>query len=144
MPGADACATSKQYTLTTALEFARETRRLRINAVALGLTPKASLTRNAKMFMLFMLQHVTYLLVPHIKYWSKPQQAARVITKVSMTVQGAAGFYCDDKSNPILSSELTAFNLKMVHYPMRAHPSRGKHFESRYGRTDKTADGLLR
>lgn len=106
MPGADAYATSKQCTLATALEFARETPRLHINAVEPGFTPKTALARDANVFVRFTLQHILHLLAPHIKYWSTPKQAARVITKVLMNESGTTGVYYDDKGNPMLSSEL--------------------------------------
>jgi len=47
LPGADAYATSKQCSLATAMAFARETLRLRFNAVEPGITPGTGLGRDA-------------------------------------------------------------------------------------------------
>ena len=105
IPGADAYATSKQCTLATALEFARETPRLRFNAVEPGFSPGTSLHRDANVFLRFLAKYLLTLLAPHIKYWSTPKQAARVITKVLMNEPGATGVYYDDKGIPMLSSE---------------------------------------
>ena len=49
-PGADAYATSKQCNLATVLEFARETPRLRFNAVEPGFNPGTGLGRDANVF----------------------------------------------------------------------------------------------
>ena len=54
MPGADAYATSKQCTLATALEFAREIPRLRFNAVEPGFSPATGLGRDANVFLRFL------------------------------------------------------------------------------------------
>jgi hypothetical protein len=70
MPGADAYATSKQCTLAAALAFARETPRLRFNAVEPGFSPETGLGRDANVFLRFLAKHVLSLLAPHIKYRS--------------------------------------------------------------------------
>ena len=104
--GADAYATSKQCTLATALEFARETPRLRFNAVEPGFNPATALGREANAFVRFLLKHVLPLLVPVMKYWSTPRQAARVITKVVLNASGETGVYYDDQGHPMLPSAL--------------------------------------
>jgi len=106
IPGADAYATSKQCTLATALEFAGETTRLRINAVEPGFNPGSSLHRDANAFQRFLMKYLLTLFAPYVKYWSTPKQAARVIMKVLMNESGATGVYYDEKGNPMLSSEL--------------------------------------
>jgi hypothetical protein len=53
----------------------------------------------------FTLQYILHLPAPHIKYWSTPKQAARVITKVLMNESRATGVYYDDKGKPMLSSQ---------------------------------------
>src|ERR1700693_1229794 len=93
MPGADAYATSKQCTLATALEFARETPRLRFNAVEPGFSPETGLGRDAPAFLRFLSKYVLSLLAPHIKYWSTPKLAAPVITKVLLNKTGETGVY---------------------------------------------------
>jgi NAD(P)-dependent dehydrogenase (short-subunit alcohol dehydrogenase family) len=106
IPGADAYATSKQCTLASALELAREFPRLRINAVEPGFTPGSSLHRDANAVQRFLMKHVLTLFAPFVKYWSTPERAARVIAKVLMGDSGATGVYYDEKGNPMLSSEL--------------------------------------
>jgi len=106
MPGADAYATSKQCMLAAALELARENPRLHINAVEPGFTPKTALARDANVLVRFTMQSILHLLAPHIKYWSTPKQAARVITKVLINKSGVTGVYYDDEGNSMLSSEL--------------------------------------
>jgi NAD(P)-dependent dehydrogenase (short-subunit alcohol dehydrogenase family) len=103
-PGADAYATSKQCTLATALEFAREIPRLRFNAVEPGFNPATGLGREANAPVRFLLQHVLPLLVPVMKYWSAPKQAAKVITRVVMNAADESGVYYDDKGNPMRPS----------------------------------------
>ena len=106
IPGADAYATSKQCTLATALEFPRENRRLRVNAVEPGFNPGSSLHREARAFQRFMLKYVLTLFAPYVKYWSTPKRAARVITKVLISKSGATGLYYDETGDPMASSEL--------------------------------------
>jgi NAD(P)-dependent dehydrogenase (short-subunit alcohol dehydrogenase family) len=106
MPGADAYATSKQCTLATALAFARETPRLRFNAVEPGSSPATGLGRDANVFLRFLAKHILSLLAPHIKYWSTSKLAAPVITKVLMNEPGVSGVYYDEKGHPMLGSAL--------------------------------------
>ena len=106
MPGADAYATSKQCTLAAALEFARETPRLRFNAVEPGFSPATGLGRDANAFLRCLLKYVLSLLAPHIKYWSTPKLAAPVITQVLMNESGVTGVYYDEKGQPMLGSVL--------------------------------------
>ena len=116
-PGADAYATSKQCTLATALEFARETPRLRFNAIEPGFNPATALGREANTFVRLLLRYILPLLVPVMKYWSTPRQAARVIAKVLMNVQGETGVYYDDEGHPMLASALVqdpSFTARVV------------------------------
>ena len=110
MPGADAYATSKQCTLATALAFARETPRLRFNAVEPGFSPGTGLGRDANVFLRlllrFLAKYVFSLLAPHIKYWSTAKLAAPVITNVLRNESGATGVYYDEKGHPMLGSVL--------------------------------------
>ena len=105
-PGSDAYATSKQCNLATVLEFARETSRLRFNAVEPGFNPGTALGRDANAFVRFLLKYVLTLFAPFIKYWSTPKQAAKVIVKVLMNESGENGVYYDDKGHPMLGSAL--------------------------------------
>ena len=104
--GADAYATSKQCTLATALELARENPRLYINAVEPGFNPATALGREANGFVRFLLKRVLPLLVPFMKYWSTPAQAARVITNAVLNPSGESGVYYDDEGRPMLPSTL--------------------------------------
>ncbi len=106
MPGADAYATSKQCNLATVMEFARETPRLRFNAVEPGFTPATGLGRDANVFLRFLGKYVLSLLAPFIKYWSTPKQAARVITQILLNEPGKTGVYYDDEGQPMQASTL--------------------------------------
>jgi NAD(P)-dependent dehydrogenase (short-subunit alcohol dehydrogenase family) len=106
MPGGDAYATSKQCTLATALAFARESPRLRFNAVEPGFSPETGLGRDANAFLRFLSKYVLSLLAPYIKYWSTPKLAAPVITNVLVNESGETGVYYDEKGHPMLASAL--------------------------------------
>jgi NAD(P)-dependent dehydrogenase (short-subunit alcohol dehydrogenase family) len=106
MPGSDAYATSKQCTLATALAFARETPRLRINAIEPGFSPETGLGRDAPAFLRFLSKYGLSLLAPHIKYWSTPKLAAPVITKALLNESGETGIYYDEVGRPMLGSAL--------------------------------------
>lgn len=54
LPGADAYATSKQCLLAAAMEFARETPRLRVHAVEPGINPGTGLARDASVVLRFL------------------------------------------------------------------------------------------
>jgi NAD(P)-dependent dehydrogenase (short-subunit alcohol dehydrogenase family) len=104
MPGADAYATSKQCTLATALEFARETPRLHFNAVEPGFSPATGLGRDANAFLRFLSKYVLSLFAPHIKYWSTPKLAAPMITKLLLNDSGETGIYYGERGQPMLGS----------------------------------------
>jgi len=106
LPGGDAYATSKQCNLATALAFARETPRLRVNAVEPGFTPETGLGRDANAVLRFLSKYVLSLLAPHLKYWNTPKLAAPMITTVLMNASGATGVYYDEKGHPMLGSAL--------------------------------------
>jgi NAD(P)-dependent dehydrogenase (short-subunit alcohol dehydrogenase family) len=104
--GYDAYATSKQCELATALAFARETPRLRFNAVEPGFSPGTGLGRDANAFLRFLGKYALQPLARFIKYWSTPKLAADVITKVLMNEEGKSGGYYDEKGHPMLGSAL--------------------------------------
>jgi len=117
MPGGDAYATSKQCTLATAMEFARENPRLSINAVEPGFTPNTGLGREANVFLRVVATYILPLLAPHVKYWSTPQRAARVITKILINQSGQTGAYYDEGGHPMRGSTLVrdpAFTSRVV------------------------------
>jgi NAD(P)-dependent dehydrogenase (short-subunit alcohol dehydrogenase family) len=103
-PGLDAYATSKQCDLATVLAFARETPRLRFNAVEPGFSPATGLSRDANFFLRFLGKYVLGALAPYIKYWSTPALAAKVITNAVLNSSGATGLYYDERGRPMLGS----------------------------------------
>jgi NAD(P)-dependent dehydrogenase (short-subunit alcohol dehydrogenase family) len=103
-PGLDAYATSKQCNLATVMAFARETPRLRFNAVEPGFSPATGLSRDANIFLRFLGKYVLSPLAPFIKYWSTPARAAKVITNALLNEPGATGVYYDDRGQPMLGS----------------------------------------
>src|SRR5271156_3287957 len=65
MAGADAYATSKQANLATAMAFARETPRLRFNALEPGFTPNTGLARGANVLVSFLMKYILPMLAVH-------------------------------------------------------------------------------
>lgn len=110
MPGADAYATSKQCTLATALALARETPRLRFNAVEPGVTPATGLMRDANAFVRFLAKAVipplVPLLMPFIKILNTPERAGRVLAEIMIDPSGQTGVYYDKGGRPMLGSAL--------------------------------------
>jgi NAD(P)-dependent dehydrogenase (short-subunit alcohol dehydrogenase family) len=106
LPGGDAYATSKQCNLATVLAFARETPRLRFNAIEPGFSPGTNLGRDANVYLRLLAKYVLSPLAPFIKYWSNPKTAARVITKVLTDDSGRTGIYYDEKGRPMNGSAL--------------------------------------
>ena len=106
LPGGDAYATSKQCNLATVLVFARETPRLRFNAVEPGFSPGTNLGRDSNRFLRVLAKYGLSPLAPFIKYWSNPKTAARVITKVLTDDSGRTGVYYDEKGRPMKGSAL--------------------------------------
>jgi len=105
MPGADAYATSKQCNLATVMAFARETPRLRFNAVEPGFSPATRLGRDANVVLRW-LGAILTLFAPFIRYWSTPARAAKVVTKAVLNASGTTGVYYDERGQPMLGSAL--------------------------------------
>ena len=110
-PGFDAYATSKQALLATAMAFARQTPRLRFNAVEPGLNPTTGLGLADAGTVVRLLQATVVpvlvpLLMPFMKILSTPRRAARVITKVMIDASGRTGVYYDEGGQPMLGSAL--------------------------------------
>src|ERR1700722_3870613 len=105
-PGADAYATSKQCNLATAMAFARESPRLRFNAVEPGFTPNTGLGRDANAFLRLVANALLPLIAPHVRYWSTPKRAARLEAKVLTDPSGQTGVYYDERGHPMLGSAL--------------------------------------
>ena len=102
--GFDAYATAKQGNLATVLAFAREFPRLRFNAVEPGFNPGSDLGRDANAALRFVAKYVLSPLAPRITYWSNPQTAARVITKVLTDDSTQTGGYFDENGKPMRGS----------------------------------------
>ncbi|GAB3131923.1 SDR family NAD(P)-dependent oxidoreductase [Microbispora hainanensis] len=102
--GFDAYATSKQCNLAIVLAFARETPRLRFNAVEPGFNPGTGLGRDANAVVRLLARYVAAPLAPLIKYWSTPKRAARVITGVLTDGSDRTGVYYDENGKPMVGS----------------------------------------
>jgi NAD(P)-dependent dehydrogenase (short-subunit alcohol dehydrogenase family) len=102
--GLDAYATSKQGNLATVFAFARETARLRFNAVEPGFCPGSDLGRDANLALRVLSKYVLSPMAPRIKYWSNPKTAARVITKVLTDDTNGTGVYYDENGRPMRGS----------------------------------------
>jgi NAD(P)-dependent dehydrogenase (short-subunit alcohol dehydrogenase family) len=105
-PGFDAYATSKQCNLATLMAFARESPRLRFNAVEPGFSPATSLSRDANVFLRFLAKYVLSPLAPFIRYWSTPARSAKVIANAVLNEPGVTGVYCNERGKPMLGSTL--------------------------------------
>jgi len=110
-PGLDAYATSKQAILAAAMAFARETPRLRFNAIEPGLIPTTGLGGgDLGAFLRFLQRFVIPLLVPllrpFIKILSTPQRAGRVITEILIDASAQTGVYYDESGHPMQGSAL--------------------------------------
>jgi NAD(P)-dependent dehydrogenase (short-subunit alcohol dehydrogenase family) len=104
--GFDAYATSKQCNLATVLAFARETPRLRFNAVEPGFSPGTGLSRDANAALRFLGKYVLAPLAPFIRYWSTPGRAGKVITSILLNESRETGVYYDERGKPMLGSAL--------------------------------------
>lgn len=117
LPGADAYATSKQCNLATVLAFARETPRLRFNAIEPGFAPGTNLGRDASLFLRLLSKYVLSPLAPLIKYWTNPGTASRMITRILTDESDTTGVYYDEKGRPMRGSAQVhdpAFNARVV------------------------------
>jgi len=106
LPGGDAYATSKQCNLATVLAFARETPRLRFNAVEPGFNPATDLGRDANVVLRLLAKYVLSPLAPFIKYWSNPKTAALMIARILTDESGRTGVYYDENGRPMNGSTL--------------------------------------
>lgn len=98
--GFDAYATSKQGNLATVLASARETPRLRFNAVEPGFSPGSNLGRDANIALRLLSRYVLSPLAPLIKGWSTPRRAGRVISEVLTDHSDQTGVYYDENRKP--------------------------------------------
>lgn len=99
-PGFDAYATTKQCELVAAIEFARETPRLRINAIEPGFAPSTRLGRNAPLMMRLLAKYVLAKRAQYVEYWSTPERSAPVIANILLNKRGAQAFTTTRKESP--------------------------------------------
>jgi hypothetical protein len=85
------------------LVFARETPRLRFNAVEPGFNPSTGLGRDANVVFRFLGSTFSAAGAPH-QILEHPQLAARVITEVLTDESNDTGVYFDEKGQPMLGS----------------------------------------
>jgi len=107
--GADAYATSKQAVLAATMAFARETPRLRFNAVEPGLNVTTNLGDagpTLRLLQTFIFPLLVPLLMPFIKILSTPKRAAQVITKIVIDTSDQTGVYYNERGGPMLGSAL--------------------------------------
>jgi len=104
LPGADAYATAKQCNLATMLAFARETPRLRFNAVEPGFNPGTDLGRDSNVALRLAMKYALAPLAPRVKYMGTPKTAARVIARVLTSDADPTGVYFDERGRPMTGS----------------------------------------
>ena len=108
--GFDSYATSKQAILAAAMAFARETPRLRFNAVEPGLNPATALGRDSTTFASALsgalIRLLVWLLTPFIRILRTPKQAARVIKVIMTDNSEQTGVYYDERGRPMQGSTL--------------------------------------
>ena len=117
-PGYDAYATTKQAILAAALAFARETPRLRFNAVEPGVTPATGLGGRAHSPVAGLhISLIVPLLMPFASFLSTPQRAGRVLARVMTDPSVATGGYYNESGKPMRGSPLVnepAFQDRVV------------------------------
>ena len=121
VPGADAYATSKQAVLAAVFALARDTPRLRFNAVEPGVNPTTALSRDAGPVVRILIKTLAPLLVPllmpFVKVLNTPKRAGRMIAKVMLDRSGQTGAHFDERGQPMLGSAQvrdTAFQDRVV------------------------------
>lgn len=104
MAGADAYATTKQAPLATALAFARESPRLRFNAVEPGVNPGSNLARDMHPALVAASKLLAPLLqvMPH---YTTPKKAAKVISRILTHESTGTGVYFDENGTPMAGSK---------------------------------------
>ena len=103
-PGFDSYATTKQGSLATALAFARENPRLRINAVEPGVSPGTGLG-DVNPIVRSIAGGLARLLAGRVKFITTPERAAKVIAQAALNPAGVTGVYFDETGNPMRGSE---------------------------------------
>lgn len=104
--GFDAYATTKQCGLATALVFAREQPRLRINAIEPGFSPATGLGRGANPFVLFLAKYVFGPILPLVmKGATTPAKASQVIAAAALNPARQTGVYFNELGQPMQGSK---------------------------------------
>lgn len=110
-PGFDAYATSKQCTIAAAMALARETARLRFNAIEPGFNPTTGLGGGdvgaaVRLLQRYVIPLLVPLFMPFMKILSTPGRAARVITEILTDASGRTGIYYGEGGQPMQGSPL--------------------------------------
>ena len=105
----DAYATSKQAALATALAFARETPRLRFNAVEPGFNPATNLGGAdvgpvVRFIQRFIVPLIVPLLMPFVKILTTSKRAGQVLSGLLVDTSGRTGIYFDEHGQPMRGS----------------------------------------
>jgi NAD(P)-dependent dehydrogenase (short-subunit alcohol dehydrogenase family) len=108
-PGFDAYATSKQAPLATALAFAREYPRLRVNAIEPGVNPGSNLGRDMNV-VLRGLSKVISPIAQFMPHYTTSKKAGKMIAHILTSDSPDTGVYFDEDGNPMRGS-------KQVHDP---------------------------
>lgn len=108
-PGMDAYATSKQAAMLTALALARETPRLRFNAVEPGLNPSTNLGGAdagpvVRFVQRFIVPLLVPLLMPFLKILTTSKRAGRMLSTLLIDPAGGTGIYFDERGRPMAGS----------------------------------------
>ncbi len=108
-PGMDAYATSKQCSIATALALARETPRLRFNAVEPGFNPATALGGAdvgafVRFLQRFLVRLLVPLLMPFMKILTTSKRAGRVLSGLLVSSSGETGVYFDEGGRPMRGS----------------------------------------
>lgn len=108
-PGMDAYATSKQCVIAAAIGLARETPRLRINAIEPGFNPATSLGRAdlgafARIVHAVLIPILVPLLMPFVKILTTTKRAGRVLASVVLDTNAPTATYFNERGLPMRGS----------------------------------------
>ena len=120
LPGGDAYATAKQCNLATVLAFARETPRLRFNAVEPGFSPATDLSRDSNVFLRALGKYVLSPLAPLHQVLEHPERRPGDHQRAERV--GRTGVYYDERGQPMLGSTRYATRSSKIAWWPRPAP----------------------